>query len=120
MADRLSGKPLHIDISDEPMRRGIVTNRNKFVLGGSGSGKSFFMNHMLRQYWEQNSHILLVDIGNSYQGLCSLIREITDGEDGIYQTYTEENPISFNPFYTDDYQYDIEKKESIKTLIMTL
>ena len=120
MADRVSGKPLHIDISDEPMRRGIVTNRNKFVLGGSGSGKSFFMNHMLRQYWEQNSHILLVDIGNSYQGLCSLIREITDGEDGIYQTYTEENPISFNPFYTDDYQYDIEKKESIKTLIMTL
>ena len=89
-------------------------------MGGSGSGKSFFMNHMLRQYWEQNSHILLVDIGNSYQGLCSLIREITDGEDGIYQTYTEENPISFNPFYTDDYQYDIEKKESIKTLIMTL
>ena len=120
MADRVSGKPFHIDISDEPMRRGIVTNRNKFVLGGSGSGKSFFMNHMLRQYWEQNSHILLVDIGNSYQGLCSLIREITDGEDGIYQTYTEENPISFNPFYTDDYQYDIEKKESIKTLIMTL
>ena len=120
MCDRVSGKPLHIDISDEPMRRGCTQNRSKFVLGGSGSGKSFFMNHMLRQYWEQNSHILLVDIGNSYQGLCSLIREITDGEDGIYQTYTEENPISFNPFYTDDYQFDVEKKESIKTLIMTL
>ena len=78
------------------------------------------MNHMLRQYWEQGSHILLVDTGNSYQGLCSLIREKTRGEDGIYQTYTEENPISFNPFYTDDYQFDVEKKESIKTLIMTL
>ena len=78
------------------------------------------MNHMLRQYWEQGAHILLVDTGNSYQGLCTLIREMTGGEDGIYQTYTEENPISFNPFYTDDYQFDVEKKESIKTLIMTL
>lgn len=120
MADRISGKPLHLDISDLPMKKGITANRNKFVLGGSGSGKSFFMNHMLRQYWEQGAHILLVDTGNSYQGLCSLIREMTGGQDGIYQTYTEENPISFNPFFTEDYQYDIEKKESIKTLIMTL
>lgn len=120
MADRISGKPLHLDISDLPMQKGITANRNKFVLGGSGSGKSFFMNHMLRQYWEQGAHILLVDTGNSYQGLCSLIREVAGGQDGIYQTYTEENPISFNPFYTEDYQYDIEKKESIKTLIMTL
>lgn len=120
MADRISGKPLHLDISDLPMKKGITANRNKFVLGGSGSGKSFFMNHMLRQYWEQGAHILLVDTGNSYQGLCSLIREVAGGQDGIYQTYTEENPISFNPFYTEDYQYDIEKKESIKTLIMTL
>lgn len=120
MADRISGKPLHLDISDLPMKKGITANRNKFVLGGSGSGKSFFMNHMLRQYWEQGAHILLVDTGNSYQGLCSLIREMTGGQDGIYQTYTEENPISFNPFFTEDYQYDIEKKESVKTLIMTL
>lgn len=120
MCDRISGKPLHLDIDDEPKKRGLTGNLNKFCLGGSGSGKSFFMNHMLRQYWEQGAHILLVDTGNSYQGLCSLIREVTGGQDGVYQTYTEENPISFNPFFTDDYQYDIEKKESIKTLIMTL
>lgn len=120
MCDRISGKPLHLDIDDEPKKRGLTGNLNKFCLGGSGSGKSFFMNHMLRQYWEQGAHILLVDTGNSYQGLCSLIHEMTGGQDGVYQTYTEENPISFNPFFTDDYQYDIEKKESIKTLIMTL
>lgn len=119
MVDR-SGKPIHLDISDEPMRKGLITNRNRVVIGGSGSGKSFFMNHFLRQYWEQGAHILLVDTGNSYQGLCALIRETTGGEDGIYQTYTEEKPISFNPFFTSNYQYDIEKKESIKTLIMTL
>lgn len=120
MADRLTGKPLHLDISDLPMKKGVIQNRNKFVLGPSGSGKSFFMNHLVRQYYEQGAHILLIDTGNSYQGLCNLIRQKSEGKDGLYFTYTEENPISFNPFYTEDYRFDIEKKESIKTLIHTL
>jgi len=120
MADRLTGKPIHLDISDLPMKRGIITNRNKFILGPSGSGKSFFTNHMVRQYYEQGAHVLLVDTGNSYQGLCELIRGKTKGSDGVYFTYTEENPIAFNPFYTDDGVFDIEKRESIKTLILTL
>ena len=120
MVDRLTGKPLHIDISDLPMKRGITTNRNKFVLGPSGSGKSFFMNHLVRQYYEQGTHVVLVDTGNSYQGLCEMIRRKTHGEDGVYYTYTEEKPISFNPFYTDDYVFDVEKKDSIKTLLLTI
>lgn len=120
MVDRVTGKPLHLDISDLPMKQGIITNRNKFILGPSGSGKSFFTNHMVRQYYEQGTHVLLVDTGNSYKGLCDLIHNKTKGEDGVYFTYTEENPIAFNPFYTDDNQFDIEKRESIKTLIMTL
>lgn len=120
MADRLTGKPIHLDISDLPMKKGIITNRNKFILGPSGSGKSFFTNHMVRQYYEQCAHVLLVDTGNSYQGLCELIKEKTKGEDGVYFTYTEDNPIAFNPFYTDDGVFDIEKRESIKTLILTL
>jgi conjugation system TraG family ATPase len=120
MVDRLTGKPLHLDISDLPMKKGIITNRNKFVLGPSGSGKSFFMNHLVRQYYEQGTHILLVDTGNSYQGLCNLINRKTNGEDGIYFTYTEEHPVSFNPFYTDDYVFGVEKKDSIQTLLLTL
>ena len=120
MCDRLTGRPVHLDISDEPMRRGVITNRNKFVLGPSGSGKSFFMNHLVRQYYEQGSHVVLVDTGNSYQGLCELINRKTGGKDGIYFTYSEEQPISFNPFFTEDYRFDVEKKDSIKTLILTL
>lgn len=120
MCDRVSGKPLHLDISDLPMKKGITTNRNKFVLGPSGSGKSFFMNHLVRQYWEQGTHVVLVDTGNSYQGLCEMIRMKTKGKDGIYFTYSEENPISFNPFFTDDYVFEVEKKDSIKTLLLTL
>ena len=120
MVDRLTGKPIHLDISDEPMKRGITTNRNKFILGPSGSGKSFFTNHLVRQYFEQGSHVLLIDTGNSYEGLCNLIHNRTHGEDGIYYTYSEEKPISFNPFFTDDGVFDVEKKDSIKTLLLTL
>ena len=120
MADRQSGIPIHLDISDLPMKQGLITNRNKFILGPSGSGKSFFTNHLVRQYYEQGTHVLLVDTGNSYQGLCRMIHDRTSGDDGIYITYEEDNPITFNPFYTDSGQFDVEKRESIKTLILTL
>jgi conjugation system TraG family ATPase len=114
LGDRLTGKPVHVDISDEPIKKGICTNRNKFILGPSGSGKSFFTNHMVRSYYEQGAHIVLVDVGHSYKGLCDLIN-------GYYFTYEESNPIRFNPFYIEDGgRPDTEKKESIKTLILAL
>lgn len=120
MVDRITGKPLHLDISDEPMKRGIITNRNRIVIGPSGSGKSFFTNHFVRQYYEQGTHVVLVDTGNSYKGLCELINRRTGGQDGIYYTYDEKAPISFNPFFSEDNVFDVEKRESIKTLILTL
>lgn len=114
MGDRLTGKPIHVDISDEPMDKGIITNRNKFILGPSGSGKSFFTNHMVRSYYEQGTHVVLVDVGNSYKGLCDLVK-------GYYFTYSEENPIRFNPFFIGEGDnLDTEKKESIKTLLLAL
>lgn len=114
LGDRLTGKPVHVDISDEPIKKGICTNRNKFILGPSGSGKSFFTNHMVRSYYEQGSHIVLVDVGHSYKGLCDLVK-------GYYFTYQETNPIKFNPFHiAEGDSLDTEKKESIKTLILAL
>jgi conjugation system TraG family ATPase len=114
LGDRLSGKPVHVDISDEPMQKGIVTNRNKFILGPSGSGKSFFTNHMVRSYYEQGTHIVLVDVGHSYKGLCNMVK-------GYYFTYDEKNPIRFNPFHIGEGDVlDTEKKESIKTLLLAL
>ncbi|NCD67861.1 TraG family conjugative transposon ATPase [Mucilaginibacter agri] len=114
LGDRLSGKPVHVDISDDPMTKGITTNRNKFILGPSGSGKSFFTNHLLRSYFEQGSHVVLVDVGHSYQGLCEFVG-------GYYFTYTEDEPISFNPFYIADGDVlDTEKRESIKAMILAL
>ena len=114
LSDRLSGKPVHVDISDEPIQKGYTTNRNKFILGPSGSGKSFFTNHMVRSYYEQGTHVVLVDVGHSYKGLCELVG-------GYYFTYSETDPIKFNPFYlTDGDILDTEKKESIKTLLLAL
>lgn len=120
MIDRMTGKPLHLDIWDEPKKRGIIGNSNLFVVGPSGSGKSFMLNHLTRSYYEQGTHIVMVDTGNSYKGLCELIHQRTGGQDGIYYTYSEQDPISFNPFYVEDQVYDVEKRESIKTLILTL
>lgn len=114
LGDRLTGKPVHVDISDEPIKKGICTNRNKFILGPSGSGKSFFTNHMVRSYYEQGTHIVLVDVGHSYKGLCDMVN-------GYYFTYDEKNPIRFNPFYIGEGDsLDTEKKESIKTLLLAL
>ncbi|MDQ1165711.1 TraG family conjugative transposon ATPase [Flavobacterium sp. SORGH_AS_0622] len=114
LGDRLTGKPVHVDISDEPIKMGICTNRNKFILGPSGSGKSFFTNHMVRSYYEQGTHIVLVDVGHSYKGLCDMVN-------GYYFTYDEKNPIRFNPFYiSEGDSLDTEKKESIKTLLLAL
>ena len=114
LGDRLTGRPVHVDISDEPMRMGFTTNRNKFILGPSGSGKSFFTNHMVRSYFEQGAHMVLVDVGHSYSGLCELVG-------GFYFTYAEDDPIRFNPFFIGEGEVlDTEKKESIKTLLLAL
>ena len=120
LCDRLNAIPLKVDISDLPMKKSWINNRNKFILGPSGSGKSFFTNHLVRQYYEQDAHIVIVDVGDSYMGLCKMINEETGGKDGIYYTYTEENPISFNPFYVRDGIYTIEKKEQLSSLIFCL
>ena len=112
LGDRLSGLPVHVDISDEPILKGICTNRNKFVLGPSGSGKSVFCNHLIRSYVEQSAHAVIVDVGHSYRGLCELLN-------GYYFTYSESDPIRFNPFWLEG-ELDTEKKESIKTLLLAL
>lgn len=114
LGDRLTGKPIHVDISDEPILKGICTNRNKFIIGPSGSGKSFFTNHLVHSYYEQGTHIVLIDVGHSYKGLCDMV-------DGYYFTYSETQPIAFNPFYIGPGDFlDTEKKESIKTLLLAL
>jgi conjugation system TraG family ATPase len=112
--DRLTGRPVNVDIDMEPRTLGLTQNSNLFVLSGSGGGKSFWMNHMIRSYYDQGAHTVIVDVGHSYQVLCSLLG-------GYYFTYEESNPIRFNPFFLVEGEvFDTEKKESIKSLLMAL
>lgn len=114
LGDRLTGKPVHVDLWDEPMLKGITSNRNAFILSGSGGGKSFLTNHIVRSYREQDTHVLIVDVGHSYNITCGLLN-------GYYFTYEETNPIRFNPFYIQDGEVlDTEKKESIKSLLIAV
>lgn len=115
------GIPVAIDPADLPMQTNRINNRNKFVLGPSGSGKSFFMNALIEQYCMYNKSekpkwlmdVVIVDTGHSYSGLCSYYG-------GKYITYTEEKPITMNPFAISEGEYNIEKKDFLKTLISLL
>lgn len=116
--DRLSGIPLHVDISDEPKDKGLTYNRNKLIFGPSGSGKSFFTNHMVRDYLKSDTHVVIIDIGDSYKRTCFY-------EKGKYLTYDDDQPIKFNPFFIKNLRKEIipnllNKMESIITLVLTL
>jgi len=112
--DRLTGKPVEVDLFHGPLKSGVITSRGMFVCGSSGGGKSMLCNHIFRSLYDQGAHIVIVDIGNSYQGLCALLG-------GYYFTYTEADPIRFNPFYLGKgVVLDTEKKESLKALLVTL
>jgi len=104
------GIPVGMDPADLPMRTGRINNRNKFVLGPSGSGKSFFMNALIEQYMLYNMDMVIVDTGHSYSGLCSYYQ-------GKYITYTDQTPITMNPFRITEEEYNIEKKDFLCTLI---
>ncbi len=108
-----SGLPVSIDPSDLPMRTGRIKNRNRFVLGSSGTGKSYAINAIVQQYLQYNMDVVIVDVGHSYWGLCR-----TYG--GKYITYSEENPITMNPFALSKDEFNIEKKDFLVTLICLL
>lgn len=121
LTDRQFGIPVCVDVSNYPMKMTLIDNKNKFILGSSGSGKSFFTNLMVSQKFMSGDHIVIVDVGDSYQTLCSLINDATHGEDGIYYTYKDDEPVKFNPFYVgEDLFYSEEKIISLSTLIQTL
>ena len=107
------GVPLKVDPADLPMKTGRINNRNKFVLGPSGSGKSFLMNNIVEQYLTYNYDVVIVDTGDSYSGTCKY-------KGGRYIQYTEEKPITMNPFLMDKKEFNIEKIEFLTNLIFLI
>lgn len=107
------GVPVAIDISGKEGKEKYTDNSNFFCLGPSGSGKSFHMNSVVRQLWEQNTDVVMVDTGNSYINLCNYIG-------GKYISYTEEHPITMNPFRITKEEMNVEKIGFLKNLIMLI
>src|SRR5690606_20198635 len=107
------GVPLKVDLSDIPMSTGRINNRNKFVLGPSGSGKSFLMNNIVEQYLNFNYDVVIVDTGDSYSGTSSY-------KNGRYIKYTEEKPITMNPFAIEKGDLNIEKIQFLSSLIFLI
>ena len=107
------GVPVAIDISGKEGKEKLTDNSNFFCLGPSGSGKSFHMNSVVRQFWEQNTDVVMVDTGNSYEGLCEYVG-------GKYISYTEENPITMNPFRIQREELNVEKIGFLKNLVMLI
>lgn len=107
------GVPVAIDISGKEGKKKLTDNSNFFCLGPSGSGKSFHMNSVVRQLWEQNTDVVMVDTGNSYEGLCEYVG-------GKYISYTEEHPITMNPFKIQRQELNVEKMDFLKNLVMLI
>ena len=107
------GVPVAIDITGKEGKEKLTDNSNFFCLGPSGSGKSFHMNSVVRQLWEQNTDIVMVDTGNSYEGLCEYVG-------GKYIAYTEDKPITMNPFNISKMELNIEKIDFLKNLILLI
>ncbi len=107
------GMPVAIDITGKEGKVKMTDNSNFFCLGPSGSGKSFHMNSVVRQLHEQGTDVVMVDTGNSYEGLCEYLG-------GKYISYTEEKPITMNPFKITKEEINIEKINFLKNLILQI
>ena len=107
------GVPVAIDITGKEGKNKLTDNSNFFCLGPSGSGKSFHMNSVVRQLHEQGTDVVMVDTGNSYEGLCEYLG-------GKYISYTEEKPITMNPFNITQAELNIEKIDFLKNLILLI
>ena len=98
MCDRFRNIPIRIDMQEAAYKAGLIDNYNAFILGGSGTGKSFFTNYFVRSCYDAGETVFIIDVGDSYEGLCSVIREESNGKDGIYHTWDKDHPITFDAF----------------------
>ena len=102
LRDRLRGIPVTIDMQDAAEKAGCVTNYNGFIMGPSGSGKSFFTNTLVRNLYDAGETVFIIDIGDSYEGLCSVINDQTGGKEGHYYRWDTVSKLSFDAFWDID------------------
>ena len=111
VCDKKNGNPLRLDLWHDPVKKGLIVNRNRLLFGPSGTGKSFFVNHVASQYYDQGHHVIILDIGNSYRKLCYLVK-------GQYLEYQPEKPIRLNPFLIQE--LTVEKKDFLSSILLLI
>ena len=119
ITDRHRHTPVIIDTQQGAYDAKLIENYNAFILGPSGSGKSFFTNWYVRNCFDAGQHVFIIDKGDSYEGLCSIIREETGGKDGIYYTWSAEHPYAFAPFQ-DCRRWGCDESDTGMTFILSM
>lgn len=113
LCDRITGYPLNVDFIFEPKNLGIIPNYNAFTIGPSGSGKSFMTNTVLRSLYYNGNHIVIVDMGRSYEKFCAEVG-------GKYIDPTADDFPGYNPFLIKPNEVTDERIELIAKLIFTI
>lgn len=128
LCDRTRHIPIDLDIQHLAQAKGLITNYNIFILGGSGTGKSFFTNKLVKDLYCAGQAVFIIDVGDSYEGQCAVVREESGGKDGVYMSWDEDHPLTFNAFeggedwLTDDgaLRSDEENGNFFQTLLQTI
>ena len=112
--DRVFNIPVYKDLWDEQKKR--IKARNFAIFAPTGEGKSFLANNIIRQYFESEVRMVIIDLGGSYAKFAKLYPE-----DHILLRYEEGKNLGINPFYisrADDVKP--ERLEDLATFLFEL
>lgn len=90
--DRQYNIPILKDVWDQNKKR--IKARNFAIFAPTGEGKSFLANNILRQYFEQDVRLVIIDLGGSYSKFAKLYPD-----DHIILRYEQGKNLGINPFY---------------------
>ena len=112
--DRQHNIPVLKDVWDEQKKR--IKARNFAIFAPTGEGKSFLANNILRQYFEQNVRLVIIDLGGSYAKFAKLYPE-----KHIILRYEQGKNLGINPFYiSNETDLTPERLEDLAVFLLEL
>ncbi|WP_445737697.1 TraG family conjugative transposon ATPase [Mariniflexile sp.] len=112
--DRQHNIPVLKDVWDEQKKR--IKARNFAIFAPTGEGKSFLANNILRQYFEADVRLVIIDLGGSYSKFAKLYPD-----DHIILRYEQGKNLGINPFYiTNSDDVTPERLEDLAIFLLEL
>ncbi|XCF04820.1 TraG family conjugative transposon ATPase [Tamlana crocina] len=112
--DRQHNIPILKDVWDGKKKR--IKARNFAIFAPTGEGKSFLANNILRQYFEDNVRLVIIDLGGSYSKFAKLYPEAH-----IILRYEQGKNLGINPFYiSNDADLTPERLEDLAVFLLEL